>query len=175
MTFRSEQDTMGEMNVPENAYYGAQTERSLQNFDIGTEKIPHEVIRAFGILKKAAALVNCELGLLSEDKMHLIVQAAEEVIEGKLNDHFPLSVWQTGSGTHTNMNLNEVIANRAIELAGGILGSKTPVHPNDDVNISQSSNDTFPTAMHIAVATEITQKLLPAVEILSVILLVVRI
>jgi fumarate hydratase class II len=170
MTFRSEQDTMGEMNVPENAYYGAQTARSLQNFDIGTEKIPHEVIRAFGILKKAAAQVNCELGLLSEDKMRLIVRAADEVIEGKLNYHFPLSVWQTGSGTHTNMNLNEVIANRAIELAGGDLGSKTPVHPNDDVNKSQSSNDTFPTAMHIAVATEITQKLLPAVEALSVIL-----
>ena len=161
---------MGEMNVPENAFYGAQTARSLQNFDIGLEKIPHEVIRAFGILKKAAAQVNCELGLLSEDKMHLIARAADEVIEGKLNDHFPLSVWQTGSGTHTNMNLNEVIANRAIELAGGVLGSKTPVHPNDDVNMSQSSNDTFPTAMHIAVATEITQKLLPAVETLAVIL-----
>jgi fumarate hydratase class II len=170
MTFRSEQDTMGEMNVPENAYYGAQTARSLQNFDIGTEKIPHEVIRAFGILKKAAAMVNCELGLLSEDKMHLIARAAEEVIEGKLNDHFPLSVWQTGSGTHTNMNLNEVISNRAIELAGGVLGSKTPVHPNDDVNKSQSSNDTFPTAMHIAVTTEITQKLLPSVEALTTIL-----
>ncbi|MDT8300159.1 MAG: class II fumarate hydratase [Sedimentisphaerales bacterium] len=170
MIFRSEQDTMGEMNVPENAYYGAQTARSLQNFDIGTEKIPHEVIRAFGILKKAAAQVNCELGLLSEDKMHLIACVADEVIEGKLNDHFPLSVWQTGSGTHTNMNLNEVIANRAIELAGGLLGSKTPVHPNDDVNMSQSSNDTFPTAMHIAVATEITQKLLPSVEALTVIL-----
>ena len=161
---------MGEMNVPENAFYGAQTARSLQNFDIGLEKIPHEVIRAFGILKKAAAQVNCELGLLSEDKMHLIARAADEVIEGKLNDHFPLSVWQTGSGTHTNMNLNEVIANRAIELAGGVLGSKTPVHPNDDVNMSQSSNDTFPTAMHIAVATEITQKLLPAVETLAAIL-----
>lgn len=161
---------MGEMNVPENAFYGAQTARSLQNFDIGLEKIPHEVIRAFGILKKAAAQVNCELGLLSEDKMHLIARAADEVIEGKLNDHFPLSVWQTGSGTHTNMNLNEVIANRAIELAGGVLGSKTPVHPNDDVNMSQSSNDTFPTAMHIAVATEITQKLLPVVETLAAIL-----
>ena len=161
---------MGEMNVPENAYYGAQTARSLQNFEIGREKIPHEVIRAFGILKKVAALVNCELGLLSENKMRLIVQAAEEVIEGKLDDHFPLGVWQTGSGTHTNMNLNEVIANRAIELTGGVLGSKTPVHPNDDVNKSQSSNDTFPTAMHIAAATEITQKLLPAVEALAVIL-----
>jgi fumarate hydratase class II len=161
---------MGEMNVPKNAYYGAQTARSLQNFDIGMEKMPHEVIRAFGILKKAAAQVNCELGLLSEDKMHLIARATEEVIEGKLNDHFPLSVWQTGSGTQTNMNLNEVIANRAIELAGGVLGSKKPVHPNDDVNKSQSSNDTFPTAMHIAVTTEITQKLLPAVEALALLL-----
>jgi fumarate hydratase class II len=170
MNFRTEQDTMGEVKVPENAYYGAQTVRSLKNFDIGTEKIPIELIRAFGIIKKAAAIVNCELGLLPEDKKRLIVQAAEEVIEGKLDDQFPLSVWQTGSGTQTNMNLNEVIANRAIELASGVLGSKTPVHPNDDVNMSQSSNDTFPTAMHIAVATELTQKLLPAVEALTVIL-----
>jgi len=161
---------MGEMKVPEGAYYGAQTARSLQNFDIGTEKIPNEVIRSFGIIKKVAALINCELGLLSEDKMHLIVRAADEVIEGKLDDHFPLSVWQTGSGTHTNMNLNEVIANRAIELAGGILGSKKPVHPNDDVNKSQSSNDTFPTAMHIAAATAIKRELLPAVEALAAIL-----
>ncbi len=167
MTFRSEHDTMGEVKVPQSAYYGAQTARSLQNFDIGTEKIPREVVAAFGVLKKAAALVNRELGLLSEDKTKLIVQAAEEVIEGKLDDQFPLSVWQTGSGTQTNMNLNEVIANRAIELAGGVLGGKTPVHPNDDVNKSQSSNDTFPTAMHIAAATEITHKLLPAVEALA--------
>jgi fumarate hydratase class II len=158
---------MGEVKVPEGAYYGAQTARSLLNFDIGTEKIPREVVAAFGVLKKAAALVNGEVGLLSEDKTRLIVQAAEEVIEGKLDDHFPLSVWQTGSGTQTNMNLNEVIANRAIELAGGVLGSKTPVHPNDDVNKSQSSNDTFPTAMHIAAATEITHRLLPAVEALA--------
>ncbi len=167
MTFRSEHDTMGEVKVPQSAYYGAQTARSLQNFDIGIEKIPREVVAAFGVLKKAAALVNRELGLLSEDKTKLIVQAAEEVIEGKLDDQFPLSVWQTGSGTQTNMNLNEVIANRAIELAGGVLGGKTPVHPNDDVNKSQSSNDTFPTAMHIAAATEITHKLLPAVEALA--------
>jgi fumarate hydratase class II len=170
MTFRTEQDTMGEVKVPEGAYYGAQTARSLKNFDIGTEKIPNEVIRSFGIIKKVAALVNCELGLLSEDTMHLIVRAADEVIEGKLDENFPLSVWQTGSGTHTNMNLNEVIANRAIELAGGVLGSKKPVHPNDDVNKSQSSNDTFPTAMHIAVATAIKHKLLPAVEALAAIL-----
>ncbi|MCP4256175.1 MAG: class II fumarate hydratase [Planctomycetes bacterium] len=170
MTFRIEQDTMGEVKVPEAAYYGAQTARSLKNFKIGTEKIPNEVVRSFGILKKVAALVNCELGLLSEDKMRLIVQAADEVIEGKLDDHFPLSVWQTGSGTHTNMNLNEVIANRAIEMAGGVLGSKTPVHPNDDVNKSQSSNDTFPTAMHIAVATSVKHNLLPAAEALAAIL-----
>ncbi|MHC4206143.1 MAG: class II fumarate hydratase [Planctomycetota bacterium] len=170
MKFRTEQDTMGEVKVPQSAYYGAQTARSLQNFDIGAEKIPGEVIAAFGILKKAAAIVNQLLGLLSEDKLSLIVQAAEEVIEGKLDDHFPLKVWQTGSGTHTNMNLNEVIANRAIELAGGTLGSKTPVHPNDDVNKSQSSNDTFPSAMHIASAVAITNKLLPSVESLAILL-----
>ena len=158
---------MGEVEVPEDAYYGAQTARSLRNFRIGTEKMPLELIRAFGILKKAAALVNAELGLLAEEKANLIVQACEEVIAGKLDEHFPLSVWQTGSGTQTNMNLNEVIANRAIEIAGGVLGSKTPVHPNDDVNKSQSSNDTFPTAMHIAAALAITQALLPAVEALA--------
>ena len=161
---RLEQDTMGRVEVPEGAYYGAQTERSLQNFDIGIEKIPKELIHAFGVLKKAAALVNRELGLLSPEKAGLMEQAAQEIIDGKLDDHFPLSVWQTGSGTHTNMNVNEVIANRAIELAGGKIGSKTPVHPNDDVNKSQSSNDTFPTAMHVAAAVAITHRLLPAVE-----------
>ena len=164
MEFRDEQDTMGKVKVPVDAYYGAQTKRSLENFNIGTEKIPQQVITAFGILKTAAALVNKELGLLSKEKTDLIIQAAEEVIEGKLNEHFPLRVWQTGSGTQTNMNLNEVIANRAIELAGGNLGSKTPIHPNDDVNKSQSSNDTFPTAMHIAAAIEINQQLLPALN-----------
>ncbi len=167
MAFRSEQDTMGEIKVPEGAYYGAQTARSLRNFDIGTEKIPLEVVRAFGVLKKASTQVNRELGLLTEDKANLIINACEEVSEGKLDEHFPLSVWQTGSGTQTNMNLNEVIGNRAIEIAGGVLGSKTPVHPNDDVNKSQSSNDTFPTAMHIASATAITQELLPSVEVLA--------
>jgi fumarate hydratase class II len=167
MAFRTEQDTLGEVLVPQDAYYGAATMRSLNNFDISTEKIPHEVVAAFAVLKKAAALVNEELGLLGKDKARLIVQAAEEIIAGKLDDQFPLSVWQTGSGTHTNMNLNEVIANRAIELAGGRLGSKTPIHPNDDVNKSQSSNDTFPTAMHIAAVTAIRQKLLPAVESLA--------
>ena len=167
MAFRSETDALGEVLVPQDAYYGATTMRSLRNFDIGTEKIPHEVIVAFAILKKAAALVNEELGLLPADKARLIVQATEEIIAGKLDDQFPLSVWQTGSGTHTNMNLNEVIANRAIELAGGKLGSKTPIHANDDVNKSQSSNDTFPTAMHIAAVTAIKQSLLPAVESLA--------
>ncbi len=167
MAFRTEVDTMGSMKVPQSAFYGAQTARSLENFDIGIEKIPIEVVRAFGLLKKAAALVNRELGLLAEEKAALIVQAAEEVAEGSLDAHFPLSVWQTGSGTHTNMNANEVIANRAIELAGGVLGSKDPIHPNDDVNRSQSSNDTFPTAMHIATAAALVSRLLPAVAALE--------
>ncbi|MBN1973161.1 MAG: class II fumarate hydratase, partial [Sedimentisphaerales bacterium] len=167
MVYRDEQDTLGQVKVPKDAYYGAATMRSLHNFDIGTEKIPSEVIAAFAILKKASALVNEELGLLSKDKVHLIVQAADEIIEGKLDDQFPLSVWQTGSGTQTNMNLNEVIANRAIKLAGGRIGSKTPIHPNDDVNKSQSSNDTFPTAMHIAAAKAIKEKLLPEADSLA--------
>lgn len=153
--------------MPEGAYYGAQTVRSIQNFAIGIESVPQEVILAFAVLKKAVAIVNGELGLLTQEKVSLITQAADEVIDGKLDEHFPLSLWQTGSGTQTNMNLNEVIANRAIELADGQLGSKTPIHPNDDINKSQSSNDTFPTAMHIAAATAISQKLLPAVEELS--------
>ena len=167
MANRIEHDTMGPVEVPEAAYYGAQTARSVQNFNIGIEKIPQDVIRAFAILKKAAARVNQDLGLLSVDKADLIVRAAQEILEGKLDDQFPVSVWQTGSGTHTNMNVNEVIANRAIELAGGEMGSKTPVHPNDDVNKSQSSNDTFPTAMHIAAAVDITERLLPAVKELA--------
>ena len=167
MEFRIEQDTMGEVEVPADVYYGAQTARSLRNFAIGWEEIPPEVIHAFALLKKAGATVNQELGLLPEDRAQLIIQAADEVIQGKLDEHFPLRVWQTGSGTQTNMNLNEVIANRAIELAGGVLCSKTPIHPNDDVNKSQSSNDTFPTAMHIAAVTAITRGLLPAVEALT--------
>lgn len=167
MTFRIEQDTMGEVEVPKNAYYGAQTVRSLRNFDIGTEKMPCELVVALAVVKKAAAMVNRQLNLLSEEKMILIIRAAEEVIDGKLEDEFGLSVWQTGSGTQTNMNVNEVIANRAIELAGGVLGSKKPVHPNDDVNKSQSTNDTFPSAMHIAVATAITSRLQPAVDVLA--------
>jgi fumarate hydratase class II len=166
MSYRTEKDTMGEMKVPTDAYYGAQTARSLQHFAIGIEIMPMEVVHAFGILKKAAAQANHELGLMSKEKYRLIAQAADEVIAGKLNAQFPLSVWQTGSGTQSNMNVNEVIANRAIELAGGVLGSKDPIHPNDDVNKSQSSNDTFPAAMHIAAALAVTQKLLPAVEAL---------
>lgn len=166
MTYRVEKDTMGDMQVPVDCYYGAQTARSLQNFAIGIETMPLEVVQAFGFLKKAAAQVNGDLGLLAKDKVGLITQAAEEVIAGKLNEQFPLSVWQTGSGTQSNMNVNEVIANRAIEIAGGVLGSKEPIHPNDDVNKSQSSNDTFPTAMHISAALAVTQRLLPAIETL---------
>lgn len=161
---RIEKDSMGEVEVPADRYYGAQTARSIENFKIcqETDRMPREIIRAFGILKKAAALTNSELGILSADKANLISQAADEVIEGKLDEHFPLVVWQTGSGTQSNMNVNEVIANRAIEIAGGQLGSKDPVHPNDDVNKAQSSNDTFPTAMHIASSIAILEKLVPA-------------
>ena len=161
---RTETDSMGAIEVPVDRYYGAQTARSLIHFNIGRDTMPPELIRAFGILKKAAALVNQDLGKLSAEKTKLIVQAADEVIEGKLDAHFPLHVWQTGSGTQTNMNANEVISNRAIELAGGVMGSKKPVHPNDDVNLSQSSNDTFPTAMHIAAATQVVEVLIPAVK-----------
>ena len=161
MTKRIETDSMGEIEVPADRYYGAQTARSLIHFDIGWETMPREVIRGMGILKKAAALVNTELGLLSSDIKDLIVKAADEVVDGKLDDHFPLRVWQTGSGTQSNMNTNEVIANRGIEIAGGQLGSKKPVHPNDHVNMGQSSNDTFPTAMHIAAVERIHDHLLP--------------
>ncbi len=161
---RIESDSMGKIDVPCDRYYGAQTARSLIHFDIGRETMPPELIRAFGVLKKAAALVNKDLGKLSAEKAKLIVQAADEVIEGKLDEHFPLHIWQTGSGTQTNMNANEVISNRAIEIAGGALGSKKPIHPNDDVNMSQSSNDTFPTAMHIAAASRVAEVLIPAVE-----------
>ncbi len=161
---RSESDSMGKIDVPADRYYGAQTARSLIHFAIGKDTMPPELIRAFGILKKAAALVNQDLGKLPGEKTKLIAQAADEVISGQLNEHFPLRVWQTGSGTQTNMNVNEVIGNRAIEIAGGTMGSKKPIHPNDDVNMSQSSNDTFPTAMHIAAATETARRLLPAVK-----------
>src|SRR5260221_4938320 len=161
---RTESDSMGKIDVPADRYYGAQTARSLIHFNIGKDTMPPELIRAFGILKKAAALVNQDLDKLSHEKCSLIMLAADEVIDGKLNEHFPLRVWQTGSGTQTNMNVNEVISNRAIEIAGGEMGSKKPVHPNDDVNMSQSSNDTFPAAMHIAAATETARRLLPAVK-----------
>jgi fumarate hydratase class II len=161
---RVESDSMGKIEVPADRYYGAQTARSLIHFNIGRDTMPPELIRAFGILKKAAALVNKDLGKLSPEKAKLIVQAADEVISGKLDEHFPLHIWQTGSGTQTNMNANEVISNRAIEIAGGVMGSKKPIHPNDDVNMSQSSNDTFPTAMSIAAATRVAEVLIPAVE-----------
>lgn len=161
---RIETDSMGEIEVASSKYWGAQTQRSLHHFNIGKDIMPKEVTRAFGILKKAAALTNLELGKLDKDKADLIVKAAEEVSQGILDDHFPLHVWQTGSGTQSNMNANEVISNRAIEMAGGIMGSKTPIHPNDHVNMSQSSNDTFPTAMHIAAAIAFNEKLIPAVR-----------
>ena len=160
---RIESDSMGQIEVPADKYWGAQTQRSLQNFKIGGHRFGRPVIRAFGIVKKAAALANKDLGKLDGPKCDLIVRAADEVISGALDAHFPLVVWQTGSGTQSNMNANEVIANRAIELAGGTLGSKKPIHPNDDVNRSQSSNDVFPTVMHVAVALEIRERLLPAV------------
>ena len=169
---RIETDTMGELEVPSDRYYGCQTARSLINFDIGDDTMPRGVIRAFGTLKQAAAKVNADLGQLDSKVSKLIIAAAEEVINGELDDHFPLRVWQTGSGTQSNMNTNEVIANRAIEMAGGVLGSKSPVHPNDHVNRAQSSNDTFPTAMHIASAEAITTNLLPNLVALKDALLV---
>ena len=167
MSTRTETDSMGNIDVPENSYYGAQTARSLIHFDIGTETMPREIIRGMGILKKASAIVNSELGLIPENIKGLICQAADEVIEGKLDEHFPLRVWQTGSGTQSNMNTNEVIANRAIVIAGGIIGSKDPVHPNDHVNMGQSSNDTFPTAMHISTVERVNDALIPAISTLA--------
>ncbi|MBZ5628477.1 MAG: class II fumarate hydratase [Acidobacteriia bacterium] len=161
---RVESDSMGKIEVPANVYWGAQTQRSLIHFNIGRDTMPPELIRAFGILKKACALVNQDLGKLPADKAKLIVQAADEVISGKLNEQFPLRIWQTGSGTQTNMNVNEVISNRAIEIAGGEMGSKKPIHPNDHVNMSQSSNDTFPAAMHIAAAERVKRALIPALK-----------
>jgi len=163
---RIETDSMGPIAVRADRYWGAQTERSLHHFAIGNDRMPIAVVHALGLLKRAAAGVNRELGLLDARRAELIARAADEVIAGKLDAHFPLSVWQTGSGTQTNMNVNEVIANRAIELAEGKLGSKDPVHPNDHVNMSQSSNDTFPTAMHVAAALEITRRLVPSVQAL---------
>jgi fumarate hydratase, class II len=166
MATRTETDSMGAIEVPTDRYYGAQTARSLMNFDIGGEKMPLEIVHAFGILKKAAAITNAKLGLMDEATRDLIVAAADEVISGTLDDHFPLVVWQTGSGTQSNMNVNEVISNRAIEMAGGEMGSKKPVHPNDHVNMSQSSNDTYPTAMHIAAVTIIEDVVFPKVKVL---------
>ena len=163
---RTERDSMGPIDVRADRYWGAQTERSLHHFAIGGDRIPLPVIRALGLVKKASAQVNQDLGLLDARRAELIVAAADEVVAGKLDEHFPLSVWQTGSGTQTNMNVNEVIANRAIELAGGKLGSKAPIHPNDHVNMSQSSNDAFPTAMHVAAALEITERLVPSLRAL---------
>lgn len=163
---RIETDSMGEVSVHADKYWGAQTERSLHHFHIGKDLMPVELIHAFGILKLAAAKTNLALGKLSSEKEALIAKASQEVIEGKLDAHFPLHVWQTGSGTQSNMNVNEVISNRAIEMAGGELGSKAPIHPNDDVNMSQSSNDTFPTAMHIAAACTIQSSLIPSVKAL---------
>ncbi len=164
MEYRIETDSFGEIKVPVDKYYGAQTARSLMNFKIGGERFPAEMIRALGIVKKATALTNTELGVLAKDKAGLIVKAADEVIEGKLNDHFPLVVWQTGSGTQTNMNINEVISNRAIEMVGGEMGSKKPIHPNDDVNKAQSTNDSFPTSIHVAAVEEIHRRLIPMVS-----------
>ncbi|MEI6222836.1 MAG: class II fumarate hydratase [bacterium] len=164
MSHRTETDSMGAIQVPSDKYYGAQTARSLQNFKIGGDRFPRELIKALGIVKKASALANKKIGVLPAEKADLIVRAADEVIEGKLDDHFPLVVWQTGSGTQTNMNANEVISNRAIKLAGGEMGSKKPIHPNDDVNKGQSSNDVFPAAMSVAAATEISKTLLPSLK-----------
>ncbi|MDG2264987.1 MAG: class II fumarate hydratase [Candidatus Marinamargulisbacteria bacterium] len=165
---RTEHDSMGSIDVPSDRYYGAQSARSLINFDIGIEVFPDSLIRAFGYLKRACATVNAQKGILDIPKAQWIEQAADAVISGQLNDHFPLRVWQTGSGTQTNMNVNEVIANRAIELAGGKMGSKSPVHPNDDVNKSQSSNDTFPTAMYMAATDDIHTHLIPALTSMQV-------
>jgi fumarate hydratase class II len=167
MNYRLEKDTLGDVNVPINAYYGAQTKRSYDNFPIGIEKMPIEVIYALALIKKAAALTNKQLGLLSKNKQGVICDVCDEILSGCLDQQFPLSVWQTGSGTQTNMNLNEVISNRAIEKLGGVLGSKYPIHPNDDVNLSQSSNDVFPSAMHIAVMSNLSKHLLPNLTILK--------
>lgn len=164
MSTRTETDSMGEIEVAAAYLYGAQTARSLRYFEIGQETMPRSLIRAFGIVKKAAAQANVDLKVLNPTKANWIIQACDEVIAGKYDDHFPLRIWQTGSGTQTNMNVNEVIANRAIQLAGGALGSKSPIHPNDDVNCSQSSNDVFPTAMHVASVEELTHHLLPALN-----------
>src|SRR3984957_17014954 len=163
---RRETDSMGEIEVPADRYWGAQTQRSLVPFSIGDDRMPKPVYHAYGYVKKAAALVNAAAGRLPQWKADAIVYAADEAIAGKLDEHFPLYVWQTGSGTQSNMNVNEVFSNRAIQLLGGKIGSKSPVHPNDDVNLGQSSNDTFPTAMHIAAVTVIRERLIPSIKVL---------
>ncbi len=163
MDYRIEKDTMGEIKVPNNTYWGAQTQRSLENFEIGEEKMPYEITRAFSYLKKAVALVNCDLGLLSKEKADAIAAAADEMLAGKLDAHYPLVVWQTGSGTQSNMNNNEVLASRATEILGGDYRTQKLVHPNDDVNKSQSSNDTYPTALHVAAIIAVETRLLPAI------------
>ncbi|HKI57030.1 MAG TPA: class II fumarate hydratase [Trueperaceae bacterium] len=167
MDYRTEKDTLGEVRVPADRYWGAQTQRSLENFRIGGQRMPTEIIRAFAVLKKAAARTNAELTDLPADKVDAIVRVCDEILAGELDDHFPLVVWQTGSGTQSNMNVNEVISNRAIEMLGGELGSKTPIHPNDDVNRSQSSNDTFPTAMHIAAYRALVEHTVPRLRALQ--------
>ena len=164
MKTRTESDSMGQIQVQADKYWGAQTERSLKYFSIGKDIMPIELIHAYGTLKKAAAIVNCDLGLLDADKKELIVKVSDEIASGKLDAHFPLHVWMTGSGTQTNMNVNEVIANRACEMAGGVMGSHDPIHPNDHVNMSQSTNDSFPAAMHMAAAIHTTAHLLPRVK-----------
>lgn len=164
MSTRTEHDSMGPVEVPEEAYWGAQTQRSLENFEIGDQTMPREMIKALGTVKWVCAEANAEFGLLSEEKRDVIQRAAQEVIDGELDEHFPLKVWQTGSGTQTNMNTNEVIANRAIEMTGGEIGTKEPIHPNDDVNMSQSTNDSFPTATHVAVVDMLSDEVIPAVE-----------
>lgn len=162
MEYRIEKDSLGEVKVPKDKYYGAQTVRAMENFPIGREKMPHEIIRAYGLIKSAAAKANKELGLLDTKKANLIIRAADELADGKLSDHFPLGIWQSGSGTQTHMNVNEVIANRALELSGEELGQRDKIHPNDDVNLGQSTNDTFPTAMHIAAVETLHSRLIPA-------------
>ena len=164
MSHRVEKDSLGSVKVPYDRYWGAQTQRSLENFKIGKQKFPPEMIKAMGLVKKAAALVNCQLGKLEKEKCDLIVRVCDEIIKGDLNEHFPLVVWQTGSGTQTNMNVNEVISNRAIEIVEGQMGTKDPIHPNDHVNKSQSSNDTFPTFMHVAAASQTINQFLPAAK-----------
>ena len=164
MSTRKERDSIGTVQVPSSKYYGAQTQRSRENFRISDEKFPREFIRAYGIIKKAAAAVNYAFGNLDKSIKVAIQNAADEVIAGGMDDHFPLVVWQTGSGTQTNMNFNEVIANKAIESLGGQMGSKSPIHPNDHVNMSQSTNDTFPTAINIAAVESVQNQLLPAME-----------